>query len=47
MPGEVDLGIENLLDQREFDVVAEGIPNNNSFYLYPARRFYLAYRLAF
>ena len=47
VPGEVDLGIENLLDQREFDVVAEGIPNNNSFYLYPARRFYLAYRLAF
>ena len=45
VPGEIDLGIENLFDMREFDVVAQGIPNDRSFYLYPARRFYLSYRL--
>ena len=45
IPGEIDLGIENLLDQKEFDVWAEAGPNNDLYYLYPARTFTVAYRL--
>ena len=45
LPGEIDLGIENLLDQKEFDVAAEGRPNDERYYLYPARTFTIAYRL--
>lgn len=45
VPGEIDLGIENLFNTREFDIAAEGNPRNDRFYLYPARTFSLAYRL--
>ena len=45
VPGEINLGIENLFNTREFDVVAQGTPRNEKFYLYPARRFHLSYLL--
>ena len=45
LPGELDLGIENLFDTRETDIDAQGLPREDRLYLYPARTFSLAYRL--
>ena len=45
VPGELDIGIENLLNTRETDIDAQGLPREDRLYLYPARTISLAYRL--
>ena len=45
VPGALDLGIENLLNTREFDVAAQGQPRLDRLFLYPARTFTVTYRL--
>ena len=45
VPGEIDIGIENILNRDEVDIVAQSRQNDNEFYLYPGRRIRIDYRL--
>ena len=45
LPGSVDVGVENLFDRREVDVVAQAFADNANFYLYPGRRIRIDYRI--
>ena len=45
LPGSIDVGVENLFDRREVDVVAQAFADNANFYLYPGRRIRIDYRI--
>lgn len=45
LPGRIDIGVENLFDRREVDLVAQAFASDTDFYLYPGRRIRIDYTI--
>ena len=45
LPGSIDVGVENLFNRDEVDIVAQSLASDGLFYRYPGRRIRIDYRI--